>query len=105
MDTTSQGSLPNPNHRAPEAGADQQVPACLPDNIKDKTEFKRSMEEIWKFMVSTLSKPDTFFHDLMQLITKAKVVLDKDWKALESNMKLLLQTFEHASESGMMSIG
>jgi hypothetical protein len=59
---------------------------CLPDNIKEKIEFKRSMEEIWKFLDITFLKPDTFFHELMQPITTAKVVPDKDWKALESHM-------------------
>ncbi len=77
---------------------------CLPDNIKEKIEFKRSMEEIWKFLDITSLKPDTFFHKLMKPINTAKAVPDKDWKALESHMELLLHTFQHARESGMMSI-
>jgi hypothetical protein len=40
----------------------------------------------------------------MQPIAKSRPVLDKDWKALEENLELLLHTFKHAWESGMMSI-
>jgi hypothetical protein len=58
---------------------------CLPDNIKDKIQHKRTIKEIWKFLDITFLKPDTFFHGLMQLIAKVKAVLDKDWKVLEEN--------------------
>jgi hypothetical protein len=77
---------------------------CLPDNIKEKIQFKRSMNEVWKFLDITFLKPDTFFHELMQPIAKARPVPDKDWKALEENLELLLHTFKHARESGMMPI-
>jgi hypothetical protein len=39
---------------------------CLPDNIKEKIQFKRNIEEVWKFLDITFLKPDTFFHELMQ---------------------------------------
>jgi hypothetical protein len=46
----------------------------------------------------TFLKPDTFFHELMQPITKVMPVPDKDWKVLEENLELLLHTFEHVRE-------
>jgi hypothetical protein len=48
--------------------------------------------------------PNTFFHDLMLPVNTAKMVPEKDWKALEEYLELLLHILEHARESGMMPI-
>jgi len=77
---------------------------CLPDDIKEDIRFKKTMEEVWEFLDTTFVKPNTFFHELMRPISMAKEVPEKDWKALEKNLKLLLCTFEQAREADMLGI-
>jgi len=77
---------------------------CLPDDIKDSICFKKSMEEVWKFLDTVFIKPSKFFHELMQPIVKAKVVQERNWKALEVNLELLQSTFEQAMEAGMLEV-
>ena len=77
---------------------------CLPDDLKDRIQFKETMKEVWEFLDTAFVKPNQFFNELMQPITTAKVVQERDWKALEKNMELLQHTFEQAREAGMLEI-
>ena len=77
---------------------------CLPGDLKDRIQFKETMKEVWEFLDTAFVKPNQFFNELMQPITTAKVVQERDWKALEKNMELLQHTFEQAWEAGMLEI-
>jgi hypothetical protein len=49
---------------------------CLPENIKEKIWYKQSIEKVWRYFDNTFVRPDTFLHDLMQLVNKARAVLE-----------------------------
>jgi hypothetical protein len=49
-------------------------------------------------------RPDTFLHYLIHPVSTARAVLERDWKALELHLDLLLHTLEHAKELGMMPV-
>jgi hypothetical protein len=53
---------------------------------------------------SVSMKPDTFFHDLVLPINAAKPIPERNRKAIKENLEILLHTFEHARELGMMDI-
>ena len=74
------------------------------DNIKNKTHFKKTMEKVLKSLDTAFVKLDIFLHELMQPVITAKMVPEKDWKAIEENFDLLLYTFNKAKEAGMMGI-
>lgn len=77
---------------------------CLPETIKEKIRFKRTMEEVWKFLDNAIIKQNAFFHGLMLPIINARPVPEKDWKVMEENLELLLHRFEHARELDIMDI-
>jgi hypothetical protein len=60
------------------------------------------MEDVWRKLENSFVKQDTFLHDLMQPVNTARVVLERDCKALEAHLDLLLHTFTHTKESCMM---
>jgi len=62
------------------------------------------MEEVWKFLNTVFIRPSKFLHELVQPIVKAKVVQERDWKALKANLELLQNTFEQAMEAVMLEI-
>ena len=77
---------------------------CLPEEVKERVQVKRTIEEIWKYLDMAYNRPDVFLHDLMARVNAAKTISDGDWRGLEAHMDLLRRTFEHADDSVMTPV-
>ena len=77
---------------------------CLPAEVKERVLFKRTIEEIWKYLDTAYNRPDVFLHDLMEPIRSARTMAAEDWRSLEHHMDLLRRTFEHADDAGMTAV-
>jgi hypothetical protein len=54
----------------------------LPDSVKEKIRFKRTMEEVWKFLDNVFMKPYTFF----RFNVAYHLWRRGTWKAMEGNL-------------------
>jgi hypothetical protein len=79
---------------------------CPPKNIKEKIRYKRTMEEVWKYLDNAFVRPNTFLHDLMQPVNTIRAVPEKDWEALEACTpgSTAACIFKHARESCMKPV-
>ena len=77
---------------------------CLPREVKERVQCKKTIEDIWKYLDMAFNRPDVVLHDLMSLVNSAKIISDRDWKGLEAHMDLLRRTFEHTDDSGMTPV-
>jgi len=77
---------------------------CLPEEVKERVQFKRTIEDIWKYLDIAYNRPDVFLHDLMAPVNAARTISDGNWRGLEAHMDFLRRTFEHADDSGMTPV-
>jgi hypothetical protein len=77
---------------------------CLPEEVKERVLYKRTIEDIWKYLDTAYNRPDVFLHDLMEPVRSAEMVAAEDWTSLEQHMDLLRRTFEHADDARMTAV-
>ena len=80
------------------------VERCLPEDVKERVLYKRTLEDIWKYLHMAYNRPDVFLHNLMAPVNAARTISEGDWRGLEAHMDLLRRTLEHAEDSGMTPV-
>jgi len=51
---------------------------CLPENMKEKIRFKRTIPEVWKFLGNAFVKQDIVLYELMHPVLTPRAVPERD---------------------------
>ena len=54
---------------------------CLPEEVKDRIAYKRTMEEVWAFLDITYIRPNQYLADLKPILG-ARELSERDYKGL-----------------------
>ncbi len=62
------------------------------------------MAQVWEYLDRAYQQQDVFLHDLMKPVLAHKEISEKNYRALEEYLDLLIRTFDIAKEAGMLSV-
>ena len=54
------------------------VERCLPEDVTERVQYKRTLEDIWKYLDMAYNRPDVFLHDLMAPVKAARTISEGD---------------------------
>jgi hypothetical protein len=80
------------------------VERCLRPADKDCVRYKSTVAQVWEYLDRAYQRQDVFLHDLMKPIFAHKEIGEKNYRALEEYLDLLIRTFDIAEEAGMLPV-
>jgi hypothetical protein len=60
--------------------------------------------QVWEYLDRAYQRQDVFLHDLMKPVFAHKEIGEKNYRALEEYLDLLIRTFDIAEEAGMLPV-
>jgi hypothetical protein len=80
------------------------VVRCLRPADKERVHYRSTVGQVWEYLDWAYMRQDVFLHNLMKPVLAFKELGEKNCRALEEYLDLLLRTFDIAEEAGMLPI-
>ncbi len=80
------------------------VERCPRPADKKRVRYRSTVAQVWEYLDRAYQQQDVFLHDLMKLVFAHKEIGEKNYRALEEYLDLLIRTFDIAEEAGMLPV-
>ncbi len=80
------------------------VERCLCPADKERVRYRLTVAQVWEYLDRAYQRQDMFLHDLMNPVFAHKEIGEKNYRALEKYLDLLIRTFDIAEEAGMLPV-
>jgi hypothetical protein len=80
------------------------VERCLRPADKERIRYRSTVAQVWEYLDRAYQRQDVFLHDLMKPVFAHKEIGEKNYRALEEYLDLLIRTFDIAEEAGMLPV-
>ncbi len=80
------------------------VVRCLRPADKERVRYRSTVAQVWEYLDRAYQRQDVFLHDLMKPVLAHREISDKNYRALEEYLDLLIRTFDIVEEAGMLPV-
>ncbi len=80
------------------------VELCLCPADKKRVRYRSTVAQVWEYLDRAYQWQDVFLHDLMKPVFAHKEIEEKNYRALEEYLDLLIRTFDIAEEAVMLPV-
>jgi hypothetical protein len=80
------------------------VDRCLRPVDRESVRYRSTVAQVWEYLDRAYQQQDVFLHDLMKPVLAHREISEKNYRALEEYLDLLIRTFDIAEEAGMLSM-
>jgi hypothetical protein len=80
------------------------VERCLHPADKEQVWYRSTVAQVWEYLDRAYQRQDVFLHYLMKPVLAQKEIGEKNYRALEEYLDLLIRTFDIAEEARMLPI-